>query len=96
MLSVENIVKKYAHHTALDDISLKVNKGEIYGLLGPNGAGKTSLIPIINQITVNTHIITRYEYCPFTDDITRTGELTRSCPSSVDNRAMSVMVRTWN
>lgn len=51
MLSVENIVKQYAGHTALNDISLTTKKGEIFGLLGPNGAGKTSLIRIINQIT---------------------------------------------
>lgn len=50
VLSVENIVKQYAGHTALDDISLSTKKGEIFGLLGPNGAGKTSLIRIINQI----------------------------------------------
>lgn len=51
MLSVENIIKQYAGHTALNDISLTTKKGEIFGLLGPNGAGKTSLIRIINQIT---------------------------------------------
>lgn len=51
MLRVENIVKQYAGHTALDDISIATKKGEIFGLLGPNGAGKTSLIRIINQIT---------------------------------------------
>lgn len=51
MLRVENIVKQYAGHTALDDISITTKKGEIFGLLGPNGAGKTSLIRIINQIT---------------------------------------------
>jgi ABC-2 type transport system ATP-binding protein len=51
VLSVENIVKQYAGHAALNDISLTTKKGEIFGLLGPNGAGKTSLIRIINQIT---------------------------------------------
>jgi len=51
VLRVENIVKQYAGHTALDGISLSTNEGEIFGLLGPNGAGKTSLIRIINQIT---------------------------------------------
>ncbi|MEO9532797.1 MAG: ATP-binding cassette domain-containing protein [Crocinitomicaceae bacterium] len=51
MLRVENIVKQYAGHKALDDISISTKKGEIFGLLGPNGAGKTSLIRIINQIT---------------------------------------------
>ncbi len=51
MLRVQNIVKQYANHRALDDVSLEVEKGKIYGLLGPNGAGKTSLIRIITQIT---------------------------------------------
>ena len=51
MLRVDHIVKQYAGHTALDDISISTKKGEIFGLLGPNGAGKTSLIRIINQIT---------------------------------------------
>jgi ABC-2 type transport system ATP-binding protein len=51
MLSIRNIVKQYAGHTALSDVSLEVEQGQIFGLLGPNGAGKTSLIRIINQIT---------------------------------------------
>ncbi|WP_231465551.1 ABC transporter ATP-binding protein [Pedobacter sp. Leaf132] len=51
MLDVKNIVKKYSNHIALDDVSLNVEQGKIFGLLGPNGAGKTSLIRIITQIT---------------------------------------------
>lgn len=51
ILSVNNVVKRYAHHTALNGVSLNVPKQSIFGLLGPNGAGKTSLIRIINQIT---------------------------------------------
>lgn len=51
MLEIRNIVKQYAHHKALDDVSIHVPTGKIFGLLGPNGAGKTSLIRIINQIT---------------------------------------------
>lgn len=51
MLDIRHIVKQYAKHTALDDVSMTIPKGKIFGLLGPNGAGKTSLIRIINQIT---------------------------------------------
>ncbi len=51
ILSVKNIVKSYANHVALNDVSIEVPENSIYGLLGPNGAGKTSLIRIINQIT---------------------------------------------
>ncbi|GKI21781.1 ABC transporter ATP-binding protein [Odoribacter laneus] len=49
--AAQNIIKNYANHRALDDISIDIPEGAIYGLLGPNGAGKTSLIRIITQIT---------------------------------------------
>lgn len=51
IIEVQNITKDYSNHRALDDVSLNIPKGCIFGLLGPNGAGKTSLIRIINQIT---------------------------------------------
>lgn len=51
LLKVENVSKHYAGHIALDDVSLAVEQGRVYGLLGPNGAGKTTLIRIINHIT---------------------------------------------
>ena len=51
ILSVENVSKAFTNHVALDDVSLSVPEGKVYGLLGPNGAGKTTLIRIINHIT---------------------------------------------
>ena len=51
LLTVEHVSKRYAGHTALDDVSLSIPRGSVYGLLGPNGAGKTTLIRIINRIT---------------------------------------------
>lgn len=51
VLKAENITKQYAGHKALDNVSISVPQGSIYGLLGPNGAGKTTLIRIINRIT---------------------------------------------
>ncbi len=52
ILEVNKVLKQYGDYTALNEVSLTVPKGSIYGLLGPNGAGKTSLIRIINQITL--------------------------------------------
>ena len=52
ILEVNNVVKKYGDYIALNEVSLTIPKGSIYGLLGPNGAGKTSLLRIINQITM--------------------------------------------
>ena len=51
IIEVQHVTKDYANHRALDDVSMGIPKGSIFGLLGPNGAGKTSLIRIINQIT---------------------------------------------
>ncbi|MFT4973437.1 MAG: ABC-2 type transport system ATP-binding protein, partial [Saprospiraceae bacterium] len=51
ILKLENVVKRYDKHTAVDNVSFEVPKGSIFGLLGPNGAGKTSLIRIITTIT---------------------------------------------
>jgi ABC-2 type transport system ATP-binding protein len=51
LFEAKNITKKFGNFTALDNVSISVPEGSIYGLLGPNGAGKTTLIRIINQIT---------------------------------------------
>ncbi len=51
LLKIENVTKRFANHVALDDVSLSIPRGSIYGLLGPNGAGKTTLLRIINRIT---------------------------------------------
>ncbi|MCL2028452.1 MAG: ABC transporter ATP-binding protein [Bacteroidales bacterium] len=50
ILEAKNIHKSYANHKALDDVSISVPRGCVFGLLGPNGAGKTTLIRNINQI----------------------------------------------
>ena len=52
LLVAENIVKNYGNYRAINNVSIEVPKGSIFGLLGPNGAGKTTLIRIINQITM--------------------------------------------
>ena len=51
LLSIDSVSKHYGDFTALNNVSLNVKEGSIFGLLGPNGAGKTTLIRIINQIT---------------------------------------------
>ncbi len=52
LLVVDNVSKSYGDFQALNNVSIEVEKGSIFGLLGPNGAGKTTLIRIINQITM--------------------------------------------
>ena len=52
MLEAHNVVKTYDNDTALDNLSITIPEGSVYGLLGPNGAGKTSFIRIVNRITM--------------------------------------------
>ncbi|MDO8660007.1 MAG: ATP-binding cassette domain-containing protein, partial [Candidatus Parcubacteria bacterium] len=66
MIEIKNITKKYGSFVAVDDISLKVNKGEVFAFLGPNGAGKTTTIkmlttllnPTSGEILLNNHNVT--------------------------------------
>ncbi len=52
LLEVHSVSKNFGDFTALNNVSITVPKGSIFGLLGPNGAGKTTLIRVINQITM--------------------------------------------
>ena len=50
MIEIQHVSKHYRAHTALDNVSLTIERGRVFGLLGPNGAGKTTLIRMINNI----------------------------------------------
>ena len=50
MIEIKNITKKFGDFTAVDNISLKVNKGEVFAFLGPNGAGKTTTIKMLTTL----------------------------------------------
>ena len=51
IIQCKDISKRFGEKTALDNLSVDIPKGKIFGLLGPNGAGKTTLIRIINRIS---------------------------------------------
>ena len=52
LLSINSVSKHFGDYKALNDVSVDIPQGSIFGLLGPNGAGKTTLIRIINQISI--------------------------------------------
>ena len=54
MIEVNNLVKRYGEHTAVDHLSFKIEKGKIYGFLGPNGAGKSTTMNIITGYIAST------------------------------------------
>lgn len=75
-LTASHVVKRFAAHTALDDVSIAVPRGKVFGLLGPNGAGKTTLIRIINRITAPDSGEVSFDGRPFApEDVMRIGYL---------------------
>lgn len=76
ILQAENIHKQFSGHLALDDVSITVPQGSIFGLLGPNGAGKTTLIRIINRITAQDEGMVFFDGRPIqTHDVNQIGYL---------------------
>ena len=54
MITTKQLTKKYKHFTAVNDISLHIRKGSIYGFLGPNGAGKSTTMKMLLGLTAPT------------------------------------------
>ncbi|MBO5708712.1 MAG: ATP-binding cassette domain-containing protein, partial [Bacteroidales bacterium] len=71
-----NVCKSFGEKVALDNVSIEIPKGKIFGLLGPNGAGKTTLIRIINRITIPNSGEVLFDGRPITqDDVEKIGYL---------------------
>ncbi|MBO6069157.1 MAG: ATP-binding cassette domain-containing protein [Bacteroidales bacterium] len=71
IIECKDITKRFGQFTALDNVSIDVPQGKIFGLLGPNGAGKTTLIRIINQITIPTEGTVLFGGSPMTEETVR-------------------------
>ena len=68
IIEVKHVTKHFGEKVALDDVSIDIPEGKIFGLLGPNGAGKSTLIRIINRITMATDGEVWFNGRPITDD----------------------------
>lgn len=76
LIECKNVCKNFGTKVALDNVSLDVPEGKIYGLLGPNGAGKTTMIRIINRITIPNSGEVLFNGCPITQrDVEKIGYL---------------------
>lgn len=75
MIQVENLVKRYGIHTAVDDLSFTVEKGQIYGFLGPNGAGKSTTMNIMTGYIAATSGTVKINGC----DILKEPEKAKKC-----------------
>ena len=68
LIEVKHVTKHFGPKVALDDVSIDIPEGKIFGLLGPNGAGKSTLIRIINRITMATGGEVWFNGRPITDE----------------------------
>ncbi len=76
IIEVRNISKSFGEKVALDNVSLDIPEGKIFGLLGPNGAGKSTLIRIINRITIPDSGVILFQGHPITEeDVSKIGYL---------------------
>lgn len=76
IIQCTNLRKSFGEKVALDNVSLEIPEGQIFGLLGPNGAGKTTLIRIINRITIPNSGSVLFKGKPITqDDVEKIGYL---------------------
>ena len=76
LIKCKDVSKSFGEKVALDNVSLDIPKGKIFGLLGPNGAGKTTLIRIINRITIPNSGSVLFNGQPITqDDVEKIGYL---------------------
>lgn len=76
LIECKNVCKSFGEKVALDNVSIDIPKGQIFGLLGPNGAGKTTLIRIINRITIPNYGDVLFDGRPITQrDVERIGYL---------------------
>ena len=53
-ITIDHVTKRFGTHTAVDDLSLRIPTGSIYGFIGPNGAGKTTTIRILATLQLPT------------------------------------------
>ena len=76
IIQCNNVSKSFGEKVALDNVSVDIPEGKIFGLLGPNGAGKTTLIRIINRITIPSSGSVLFKGNPITqDDVEKIGYL---------------------
>jgi len=87
LIEIKNLTKKFDDFTAVDNVSLEINEGEIFGLLGPNGAGKTTTLSILATLlppTSGNAVINGYDVAKHPTQVRRSIGFVFQDPSSDD------------
>jgi len=83
MITVKGLTKRYAHNTAVNDISFEVQKGQIVGFLGPNGAGKTTTMRMLATLITPTSGSATVAGCDLSKDPVEMHDLAKDHPEVV-------------
>jgi ABC-2 type transport system ATP-binding protein len=87
LIEIKNLTKKFEAFTAVDDLSLEINEGEIFGLLGPNGAGKTTTLSILATLlppTTGSALVNGFDVVKHPTQVRRSIGFVFQDPSSDD------------
>lgn len=91
-IQVEGLCKRYGAITAVDDVSLEVREGEIFGVVGPNGAGKTTTVECLEGLRRQDHGSVRILGL---DPLTKERELRRIVGVQLQNTALPARIKVW-
>ena len=96
MIAITNLSKYYGTIPALDNLTLEIGAGEVFGLLGPNGAGKTTTIKILTTLTFPTRGAARIAGCDVVRDRPRLKPLIAVCPQEINlDRELTAFENLW-
>jgi ABC-2 type transport system ATP-binding protein len=87
LITIKNLVKKYEHFTAVDNLNLNIDENEVFGLLGPNGAGKTTTIHMLATLlkpSSGTAIVNGYDIVNEASKVRASIGIVFQAPSSDD------------
>jgi len=98
MISTENLTKQFDHTPAVENLTLEVHEGEVFGFLGPNGAGKTTTVRILTSLirpTSGTATVNGYRLGERDIDIRRTAGILTEAPGLYDNLTAEYNLRIY-
>jgi ABC-2 type transport system ATP-binding protein len=98
MIHTENLTKKFGDVTAVQDLSLDVKDGEVFGFLGPNGAGKTTTVRLLTSLiapTTGKSIVNGFQSGINDNDIRRTVGVLTETPGMYDNLSAEYNLRLY-
>jgi ABC-2 type transport system ATP-binding protein len=82
IIEIQGLTKQYGSLTALQDLHLTLEEGDVFGFIGPNGAGKTTTMRILTTLLKPTSGKARVAGCSVLDDPARCAGPSATCPTS--------------